>query len=199
MLDTGRGSLGFILFVDDFRVLVRCRDDARNLVREIRHWLAQNLHVSLHPHKTTVQHCKKGTKMVGAVVKPGRIYISNRTRGRFVSKMRKFNSDLAPVAMSLDRAAQSGDAKAESELGKILTGIRATVNSYLGMMTHYSSYNIRKQICTGMILPCWGRWLYFPEGFRKCVLKYRNNPAWYLGRKLKKRKYAARLLRPKWN
>lgn len=196
MIETGRGSLGFILFVDDFRVLVRDRDDAKNLVKEIKDWLADNLHVTLHPNKTTVQHCKKGSKMVGAVVKPGRIYISNRTRGRFVTKIRKFNIELAPEAMSLDRAARRGDAKAERELGKILTKIRATVNSYLGMMSHYSSYNIRKRICVEMILPSWGRWLYFPDGFSKCVLKYRNNPSWYLGRKLKKRKYAARLLRP---
>ncbi|MCM1223375.1 MAG: RNA-directed DNA polymerase [Lachnospiraceae bacterium] len=223
---------GFIIFVDDFRCLVRSEAEGRQLIREFREYLAEQLHVTLHPDKIYLQHYSKGTKLVGAVIKPccknyttlsrvramqkwvtrgfagninvekfkkfllgglkntnqysrsaGRIYISNRTRGHFISAMMKYN--------------QQGTTHAKRVA--LLEKLRATINSYLGLMCHYNSYKVRRNICEKYILPFWGKYLYFEEGFSKCVLKREYDKTYVIRKRLKNRRYAAKFIRPKWN
>ena len=182
---------GFVIFVDDWRCLVRSREEGRRLIGEIRAYLADELHVTLHPDKIYLQHYSKGTKMVGAVIKPpsprgsssGRVYIANRTRGHFISAMIAFNREgdthRARVAM----------------LGRL----RATVNSYLGLMSHFNSFKVRRKICERYILPVWGKYLYFEDEFRKCVIRREYDRIHIVRKKLKNRKYAAKFIRPKWS
>lgn len=97
--------------------------------------------------------------MVGAVIKPWRIYISNRTVGKFYDKISLFNA-----------AADAG--LQERYVEKFVQ----TINSYLGMMVHYNTYNIRKHICNDLILPKWAGFLYFCNGWKKArvVGKYKT-------------------------
>lgn len=224
---------GFIIFVDDFRCLVRSKAVGQRLIFEFRDYLSNQLHVTLHPDKIYLQHYTKGTKMVGAVIKPsckvytqlnrlkamrkwiargfagninvnkfkkfllggltssdnaspktspGRIYISNRTRGHFISSMIAFNrqgtTHCKRVAM--------------------LEKVRASINSYLGLMCHYNSYKVRRRICLEYILPTWGQYLYFEDEFHKCVLRREYDKTYVIRKRLKNRKYAAKFIRPKW-
>ena len=224
---------GFIIFVDDWRCLVRSLDEGRRVIEEFRKYLADELHITLHPDKIYLQHYTKGTKMVGAVIKPPgnppsdvsririmrkwvnrtfsgninvrkfsrfllgafnnrqpsprrseRIYISNRTRGHFIDAMIKYN------AMP----------EAQTHAGRmvLLEKLRASINSYLGMMVHFKSYKIRRNICEKYILPTWGEYLYFAEGYAKCVIKAKYNRLYVVRHRLKNHKYAAKFIRPKW-
>ena len=56
----------------------------------------------------------------------GRVYIGNQTKGNFYSKNHKFT-------------------KIENTTSSIQNDILAVVNSYLGLMRHFSSYKIRKR------------------------------------------------------
>jgi hypothetical protein len=117
--------------------------------------LAKHLHITLHPDKTTIQHYSKGTKFVGAVIKPGRVYVSNRTRGSFIKKMMKYNREATTVKERL----------------ALLERVRGTINSYLGLMCHYNSYKVRRKIAEKYVLPTWGKYLYFENEFRICKVK----------------------------
>lgn len=175
---------GFIIFVDDWRCLVRTEEEGRRLLREAAKFLAEKLHVTLHPDKIYLQHYTKGTKMVGAVVKPYRTYVSNRTRGHFITTMLKFNARAAAT----DEAGRVG----------MLAELRSSINSYLGMMVHHRSYNVRRRVAEEHILPTWGRYLYFDEEFSRCVIKSEYDPVRRLRRRLRSRKFAAKFIRPKW-
>ncbi len=224
---------GFIIFVDDWRCLVRSLEEGRQAIEEFRRFLADELHIILHPDKIYLQHYTKGTKMVGAVIKPtcnkptrlnrlmelhkwmnrsfdghvnrrnffkfllgafkpeqtprlvrpARVYISNRTRGNFISAMMAFNKK----------------ATTHRERVALLEKFRATVNSYLGLMGHYNSYNVRRKLCEQYILPTWGKYLYFVEGFHKCVIKKEYDKLYVVRKRLKNHRYAARFIRPKWS
>lgn len=62
-------------------------------------------------------------QFIGSVIKPNRIYVLNRTKGSLYYKLRNLfnNPD-------------------EKRLDKLIM----TVNSYIGYMKHYNTYNIRK-------------------------------------------------------
>lgn len=223
---------GFVIFVDDWRCLVRTQEEGQKLIAEITKYLAEELHVTLHPNKIYLQHYTKGTKMVGAIIKApsnrpirinqikalqkwvmrglaqkptnnhkfkrfllsnlpgtqsktfrtGRTYIANRTRGKFISAMKKYNE-----------AATTERCRVE-----MLEKLRATINSYLGMMIHHKSYKVRRKICEKHILPTWGKYIYFVEDFSKCVIRLAYDKQHIIRRRLKSRKYAAKFIRPKW-
>lgn len=120
--------------------------------------------------------------MLGAVIKPGRIYVSNRIRGHFISKMINFNrigaNHTKRVAM--------------------LERVRASINSYLGLMCHFNTYKLRRRICEEYILPVWGKYLYFENEFQKCVLSKDFNETFLLRKRLKNHRYAAKFIRPRW-
>ena len=172
----------FLLFVDDWRTLVHSLEEGRQLIAEVKQYLKDELLITLHPDKIYLQHYTKGTKMVGAVLKPGRIYIANRTRGKFIQRVMEFNAKAAST----------------DEQGRLalLEPLRASVNSYLGMMVHYQSYKVRRRICMELVIPTWGKYVYFQDRFAKLIIKRKYNPLYNLRRKLKKHKFAAKFIRP---
>lgn len=90
-----------------------------------------------------------------AVLKEGRKYVINRTRGSLINKLTH---------------------QFKEHHKKLELDFMMTVNSYLGFMSHYDSYNIRKEILTNekLMKP----WLPFinidTKDYRKITLK--NNP-----------------------
>lgn len=81
----------------------------------------------MHPNKIYIQEVKKGIKMVGGVIKPGRAYLSNRTVGNFIN-----------AVSYLEEACKNCDKEA------IYANVRS-INSYLGFLIHYQSYGIRRK------------------------------------------------------
>lgn len=51
----------------------------------------------LHPRKIYLQHFSKGVKFIGAVVKPGREYIGNRTKGNLYAKIHYYNKEAEKI------------------------------------------------------------------------------------------------------
>lgn len=115
----------FTRFVDDYTFVCKSKEDCKYLRVLCEYWLKENLNVTVHPDKTYIQHATKGVKMVGSVVKPGRIYLSNRTVGNFFNALTR----LEWACVLSDRAA-------------ILTEI-CRCNSLLGFLRHHNSHAIR--------------------------------------------------------
>lgn len=148
-------GLSAVRFVDDLRIVVKSKEEGFKVVEKVRTFLREQLLLSIHPKKIRVVHYKQGTKFVGAVLKDNRRYISNKTRGRLVNKIRYFNA--------LADAGRAGDL-AESFV--------ATINSYYGMMRHFQAYTIRRKYAM-WILERWREYLYFTDDFQKAVVKPR--------------------------
>ena len=137
-------------YVDDCVVLSRDKEKILGFMPRFRAWLWSELGITLHPNKCYIQHYTKGVSFVGGIIKPHRVYVSKRTAGIFLSKMR-------------------GIARSVAEPFEVL----ATVNSYLGMMQHFCSYSVRK---AGALLLCesFGARVAFTAGFNSMLLNYED-------------------------
>ena len=119
--------------------------------------LLSALQLTLHPKKIYLQHYNKGVKFLGTVIKPNRIYIANRTKGNFynaIEKQNKIIQDHKPTKE--DKAA-----------------FLSSMNSYLGIMKHYKSYNLRKRMIFKRLSGYWFNHVYLSGGIAKFVLKVR--------------------------
>lgn len=119
-------------------VVLPRREDVVRLVPKFRCFLQEQLRIRLHPKKIFVQPVRHGVLYVGAYIQPGRTYIGNRTRGRFVDTLRHFN-----------RLAAEGQALPHLE------AFVSAMNSYLGLMRHHRTYRIRKRLLKEMHAEWW--------------------------------------------
>ncbi len=117
----------YVRFVDDFGFVCKTKEDAIYFKRASRNQLRYILNIQMHPDKIYIQEVKKGIKMVGGVIKPGRAYLSNRTVGNFIN-----------AVSYLEEACKNCDKEA------IYANVRS-INSYLGFLIHYQSYGIRRK------------------------------------------------------
>jgi hypothetical protein len=92
-----------------------------SIVPEIDTFLRERLGLQLHRGKTHVVNINQGVEFLGAFVKPYRTYISNKTVVRMKQTIGNLNT-------------------------KDKTHTSFSVNSYLGVLSHSASYNLRKRI-----------------------------------------------------
>ncbi len=103
-------------YVDDFIVFHRDVEFLKEILVKIRNYLEKEVGLILHPDKIYLQHYSKGFKFLGCYVNPYRRYILNRTKGNFVSFL-----------------------KSPCE------NYECALQSYLGLLSHCNSYNLRKR------------------------------------------------------
>ncbi len=108
-------------YVDDSAMVDADRDWLLDQVPRVREYLANELGLQLHMGKLHVRDIKQGVEFLGAFVKPYRDYISNKT-------LERITKNLQTIDMS--------DAK----------HAEASINSYLGVLSHSASYNIKQQL-----------------------------------------------------
>lgn len=113
-------------YVDDFYLLHSSKDELKRLQPLIKEFLSDRLKLKLHPSKIYLQHINRGIPSIGVFIKPYSIHIQNRTVSNFKAVLHSrdcFKSN--SVLMS------------------------RKVNSYLGLMGHYKTFNLRKSILKG--------------------------------------------------
>ena len=130
----------YIRFVDDFEIYADCAELLVNLRPRMERWLAENLHVMLHPNKVYLQRADKSVKFVGTVIKAGRVYTSKKMVG-----------DAYKAAWKLDEIALYCYHIPSSKNARKLEKAVSTMNSYLGSMSHTQSYGIRRKIISRMV------------------------------------------------
>lgn len=118
-------------YVDDFVLMHPSKEYLLYAHKKIRDFLKSYLKLDLHPNKFYLQHYSKGLKFIGAVIKPECVYIGSRSKGNLYNKIYKL----------LPQMAQS----VKSTLEK-LPYLSSCVNSYLGFMRHYNTYNLRSRV-----------------------------------------------------
>ena len=108
-------------YVDDSTMVDACREWLLEQVPKVREFLADELGLQLHMGKLHVREVSQGVEFLGAFVKPYLDYISNKTLARIEQNVK--NIDLRDIEHA-----------------------EASINSYLGVLSHSASYNIRHHL-----------------------------------------------------
>lgn len=110
-------------YVDDSATICSDRQRLTDAIPVMRDFLKDELCLDMHMGKTQIIDVRYGVEFLGAFIKPYRTYICNRS----LSRIRQEAADV--MHMGRGQAFR-------------------TVNSLLGVMSHYSSYNLRREIFT---------------------------------------------------
>lgn len=151
-------------YVDDFILIHESKEYLRSLIEPIRAYLKNELHLTLHPNKIYLQHYSKGVQYLGAVIKPHRIYIANRTKGNFYNAIEKHNKiarDHLPGKTKqkiVTTISKCNPTKAERK------DFESSMNSYLGIMRHYKSFNLRYRFVFKSLDKQWFKYFYLTGG-----------------------------------
>lgn len=164
-------------YVDDFVIVHPDKKYLLKLKENLKVYIQAKLQLILHPRKVYLQHYSKGVKFIGAVIKPQREYIGNRTKGNLYAKIRRFNTEL-------QQSPRAGK--------KMAAEILASINSYLGFMIHYKTFKIRRKMISEYLLPAWKKYIAAAPDMSKVSLKERYKPISIKLQKLKRRKCRCR-------
>ncbi len=141
-------------YVDDFVIVHEDKEYLKKLIPQLSEYLQTELQVTIHPKKIYLQHYSKGVKFLGTVILPNRIYIADRTKGNFYNAIAKHNQ------IARDHKPSKEEQQA----------FQSSMNSYLGIMKHYKSYKLRKEMIFKNLSAWWWNYVY-PVGYEKFVMK----------------------------
>jgi RNA-directed DNA polymerase len=149
-------------YVDDFVLVSPDKDRLKAAIPIIRSFLEIQLSLRLHPRKIYFQHYSKGVKFLGAILKPGRKYIANRTKGNFYEAIEKLNQQLVKI----------------SEPDKTMRLLfLSSINSYLGIIKHCQGKKLGIKMIQRRLHPSWWGYGFFNITKWKFVFyKKRNQP-----------------------
>lgn len=111
-------------YVDDFYIIHEDKEYLIGLIKTIRKYLSAELKLILHPKKIYLQNVVKGVSFLGMVVKPYRRYAGRR------------------IVKNLNRYLYLHSNISSTEA----LGLSTSLNSYLGLLKHSKSYNLRRKI-----------------------------------------------------
>ena len=115
-------------YVDDMLFVHEDRDYLSEIIPNLEEQ-ASLAGLRLHPNKIVLKPVEEGIYFLGQIIKPYRTYISSRTKNNFYQAIQKINKSFAN----------------EPQITwEQLCDIRATIYSYLGIMRHANSFNLRK-------------------------------------------------------
>lgn len=106
-------------YVDDFFVVSKDKEFIKSIIPKIEQFLKTELQLDINKGKTRILKVNQGVEYLGAFIKPFRNYISNQSLSRIYRQL----------------FSEKGHRSVES------------INSFLGILSHYRSFNIRKEIC----------------------------------------------------
>lgn len=109
-------------YVDDFYIVSTDKNFLHSIIPKIKSFLKEKLLLDINDGKTKIINVKQGVEFLGAFIKPYRTYISNSTLKRIKKKLLQLQNN-----------------------GTNKNPINS-INSYLGILRHYSSFNLRKEL-----------------------------------------------------
>jgi|TARA_B100001964_G_C14225134_1_gene597251 retron-type reverse transcriptase len=140
-------------YVDDFIMVHKDKVYLRSIVRTLRKYLINELNLKLHEKKIYFQHYSKGVKYLGAVIKPHRVYVADRTKGKFFDAIKKQNEIV----------------KYHKPDAEQIANFISSMNSYLGIMKHFKTYKMRKRMLFKHLSGWWWNRVYLSGGIKKFV------------------------------
>lgn len=134
-------------YVDDFYVVSPDRDWLKGIVAQVEEFLQTELDLCLNRKKLTICDVRYGVEYLGAYLLPHRTYVSNRTLARM---RKKINALGQRVAVNVFVKGEK-----HTEMTNTIVG---SMNSFMGVLSHYRTYNIRRDMVRNNIaMLCYGR------------------------------------------
>lgn len=118
-------------YVDDFFLVHPDKWLLLSAEKRIAVFLQETLGLTLHPKKVYLQESTKGVAYLGAMVKPYRRYLVEKTRHRILRSLGGLNAQAVRNRHLSARKQQR---------------LQAGVNSYLGFLKHFRTYHMRQSI-----------------------------------------------------
>lgn len=115
-------------YVDDMLFVHDDKDHLFGIIAAVQEQISA-VGLRLHPKKIVMKPIEEGVPFLGHIIKPYRSYISNRTKNNFYQAIKNINKTMAVEPQFTWQQ---------------LCEIRATLNSYLGVMQHANTFNLRK-------------------------------------------------------
>lgn len=140
-------------YVDDISFVSKDKEKLLSIVPMLRTELGK-LGLRLNEKKFYLQHYSKGVQFTGAVIKPDRIYVANHTINSF--------------AIAVERLGRAAEMGMIDDIKKNID----SVNSYLGIMTHYNEYATKRRIMAKLPLKFY-EYCYIEGHFDVVKLKYK--------------------------
>lgn len=138
-------------YVDDMYEIVESVEQFHKVESIVKEELSK-LQLKLQDQKTRIQPYQNGTKFVGKLVKFNRTYILNKTKGKFIKRLRHLNK-----TWEVNQYLTFGDF--EYSIG--------VINSFLGLLSNCKSYKLRKSILYDDFCRCLWKYCSPKKGFRK--------------------------------
>ena len=142
-------------YVDDAVFILENKGDLRFIMPKIKKFLEEELELKIHPRKIYFQHYSKGVEFLGSFIKPWRVYVSKRVKGNFWRKLKYLNNHLLDKGLNKEKKEH----------------IVSVVNSYLGILSHFKTYKLRRKF-----LDCFNNnfWNYFKIGDNFKKINFKN-------------------------
>lgn len=140
-------------YVDDISFVSKDKEKLLSIIPMLRIELGK-LGLRLNEKKFYLQHYSKGIQFTGAVIKPDRIYVANHTINSF--------------AFAVERLGKAAEIGMIDDINKNI----ASVNSYLGIMSHYNEYATKRRIMA-KLPPKFYEYCYIEGHFDVVKLKYK--------------------------
>jgi len=146
-------------YVDDMVLIHQSEAYLSNLIAVIRDFLTSELGLTLHPDKILLRHYNQGIPFLGALIKPQRIYSGQRLKGNFYAAITAQN-----------RLIRNHRPPSQEEQATFLS----SMNSYLGLLRHYNSYRLRKNMVYKNLSPWWWNYVSLNADATKFYLRRRR-------------------------
>ena len=141
----------YVRYVDDCVIIHKNKDFLKYIIKKSKKFLEQKLNLTLHPKKIYLQPAQNGVAFLGTFIKPNYTVCRHRVNNNFVDCLKKYATLANKHKLS----------KEEKQ------NCLSSVNSYLGIMSHYKTYNFRKK----QILRYFEKWLKKSYKVDSCVKK----------------------------
>ncbi len=146
----------YIRYVDDFILLHQDPAQLHKWKLAISDFLQQNLRLSLHPNKTSIQPLHRGCDFLGFIVRPHHITVRPRIVKAFKKRLYFFNHLLDPVGFPHFNPPPNNPWARQIRSGLLTPPITPSlalvqhmhqvVNSYWGNLCHGDTYLLRRKI-----------------------------------------------------
>ena len=131
------------------------------IIPKIKHFLRSDLCLTLHPKKIYLQEVKHGVPFLGTYIKPGRTYVGNRIKSGFYESIQAQNIVIKAIC-------RNNSTPSEENFEQFIS----TMNSYLGLMRHFSTFRLRERMLNKYLSRLWYRFVTVDQNINKFTVKF---------------------------
>lgn len=123
----------YIRYCDDFVILSKNKEYLEGLILKIDDFLKEKLKLSLHSDKISIRKYHQGANFLGYIIFPYHRLLRTKTKRRMFKRIEQRIKELEQGKISKESFSQG-------------------IQSYLGVLKHCNSYNLKKEIYDNLSL-----------------------------------------------